>query len=277
MSVGVAILGIALIAITWLGSGAEPNQAAYVGGVLHSLAVMTDGGGRIFAGGHDAVTASNDGGRSWVSVPSLDDADAMGWAFLDGAIWVGGHPGVQVSTDGGTTFEPRNEGLPATDIHALGGIGSTLYAASPDAGFLVSTDEGASWQVRNPVVGHGFMGVILVDPDDVGHVVATDMAAGIAETVDGGRSWRPLGGVSGARWVSWDPRDRDVLLVAGAGEAVLSDDGGRTWTTVDVPAGSGIVTIDPVNPDRWYAGALTWEGTLDVSISRDAGASWSVA
>src|SRR5207247_11049459 len=165
-----------------------------VGGDLPSL--VTPDGTTIYAGGHTAVSVSHDGGATWARIPSLDDADAMGWAFLDDSVWLGGHPGMSVSTDGGASFAQQNDGLPATDIHALGGAGELLYAASPVAGFLVSQDAGATWSVRNPQVGQMFMGRILVDPDDPAHAIAPDMRAGAVETRDGGGTWRTLGGVA---------------------------------------------------------------------------------
>src|SRR5207247_2915977 len=132
--------------------------ASVVGSDLHSL--VTPDGTTIYAGGHTAVSVSHDGGTTWARIPSLDDADAMGWAFLDDAVWLGGHPGLSVSTDGGATFSQHNGGLPATDIHALGGTGELLYAASPVAGFLASQAAGATWSVVNPEVGQMFMGQI---------------------------------------------------------------------------------------------------------------------
>lgn len=252
------------------GTGAAP----FVGGDLHSLVSAPGAAGRIFTGGHQGVASSDDAGRTWTQVDSLQDADAMGWAFLDGAIWMSGHPGLEVSTDGGRTFEQRNDGLPATDIHALGGSGSILYAASPAAGFLVSTDAGDSWEVRNPSVGQGFMGAMLVDPADTDRVVAAEMSAGAVESADGGRSWRVLGGVPSAMWVSWDPSNVDRIVVTGLGIAAVSRDGGETWRSVDVPTGVTVVQIEP-DPERWFAGALSDDGTVDVSVSRDRGRTWA--
>jgi photosystem II stability/assembly factor-like uncharacterized protein len=271
---------IAVVAVaSWLtgrgGNGQETGSAPFVGGDLHSFVVSSENPNLLFTGGHGAVSASTDGGRTWSSVDTLQDADAMGWAFLDGAIWIGGHPGLEVSTNDGRSFEPRNDGLPATDIHALGGSGGTLYAASPGAGFLASTDGGASWEVRNAGVGQGFMGAILVDPSDVERIVAPDMSAGAAESLDGGRTWRALGGVSGAMWVSWDPTNPDHLIVTGPGTAAASLDSGKTWAPVALPAGASLVQIDPNDPRISYAAALSEDGTVSVSVSSDGGSTWT--
>ncbi len=278
LATAAGVIAVAAIALWLTGrgdTGQETGAAPFVGGDLHSFVVSPDDPNLLFVGGHQAVSTSTDGGRTWSSVESLQDADAMGWAFLDGVIWLGGHPGLEVSTDAGKTFEPQSEGLPATDIHALGGSGATLYAASPAAGFLASTDGGASWEVRNAGVGQGFMGAMLVDPSDVDRVVAPDMNAGAVESRDGGRTWRALGGVAGAMWVSWDPTNLDRIIVTGSSASAVSLDAGETWTPLDVPAGVSVVQIDPGDPRLWYAAALSPDGTASVSISSDRGSTWA--
>lgn len=273
---GIAAVALAG-AVLWLNrpDGSRPDPSpAYVGGDLHSFVAVPGKPGLLFTGGHQAVSVSEDGARSWSAVESLQDADAMGWAVLDAGIWVGGHPGLEVSTDGGRSFEPRNDGLPATDIHALGGTGSMLFAASPAAGFLASSDAGTTWEVRNRTVGQSFMGALLVDPSNPEHIIAPDMRAGAVQSLDGGRNWTALGGVPGAMWVSWDPANRDQIVVSGLGAAAMSGDGGASWESLDVPPGSSIVQIDPTNPETWYSAALTEDDAVAVSVSSDGGTTW---
>jgi photosystem II stability/assembly factor-like uncharacterized protein len=230
---------------------------------------------RLYVGGHEGVAVSTDRGRTWQQVGSLAGADAMGWAFTDEVTLVGGHPGLFVSDDDGSTFRQDNDGLPATDIHALGSGAGVIYAASPQLGVFASTDGGASWEVRTDQVGHAFMGTIRVDPRDPDHLVAPDMQAGAVESSDGGRSWSVLGGVPGAMWVSWDLADTDRIVVSGMGQAALTQDGGRTWARLAVPSGASVVEIDPGDPGTLYAGVL--EGTQAVVwISRDGGATWTM-
>jgi hypothetical protein len=273
--VGTAVVAIGASAL-WVSRSDAPTSGAapFVGGDLHSFVAAPEADAVLFVGGHQAVSASTDDGRTWSAVESLQDADAMGWAFLDDSIWVGGHPGLEVSTDGGQSFQPRNEGLPATDIHALGGTGSVLYAASPAAGFLASSDGGDTWEIRNPRVGQSFMGMILVDPSDPDRVVAPAMSAGAAESTDGGRTWRVLGGVPGAMWVSWDPTDTQRIVVSGNGVAATTTDGGVSWSSLAVPSDVSIVHIDPNDPRTWFAAAWSQDGTVHVSSSTDGGATW---
>lgn len=252
------------------GSGTEP----YVGGDLHSLAV-DPATGRLYVGGHGGVAVSTDGGSTWRQIDSLDGADAMGWAFTGERVLVGGHPGISASTDGGSIFEQRNQGLPATDIHALGGDEGILYAGSPQVGILTSEDGGETWDVVTDQAGQSFMGRILVDPEDPTHLMAPDMASGAAESTDGGRTWSALGGVSGAMWVSWDPADTDHVTVSAIGQAAESTDGGATWQQLQVPEGASIVEIDPEDPARLYAGVHEGENAL-VWTSTDGGRSWKM-
>jgi len=274
---GVVVAGLgvaAAIVLTRVDTGPSSGRPV-VGGDLHSLAMAPATTSRLYVGGHEGVAVSADGGRTWRQIESLNGADAMGWAFTDEGALVGGHPGLFVSDDGGRTFRQENEGLPATDIHALGSGAGVIYAASPQLGVFASTDGGASWEIRTEQVGQALMGSILVDPQDPEHLVAPDMRAGAVQSSDGGRSWSVLGGVPGAMWVSWDPADTDRIVVSGMGQAALTSDGGRTWAQLAVPERASVVEIDANDPDTLYAGVL--EGTEAVVwISRDGGSTWAM-
>lgn len=271
----VAALAAAVVLVIVLPDGGEQAGGGepFVGGDLHSL-VADPSTGRLYVGGHEGVAASDNGGRTWRQIESLDGADAMGWAFTEDAVLVGGHPGIFISMDGGATFEQRNEGLPATDIHGLGSDGEVIYAASPQVGIVASGDGGSSWERVTDRAGQSFMGRILVDPNDPEHLVAPDMQAGAVESTDAGRTWSSLGGVAGAMWVSWDLGDTEHLVVSGMGQAAETTDGGGTWSPITVPPSASVVEISPDDPSIWYAAAL--DGTeAAVSVSTDGGASWT--
>jgi photosystem II stability/assembly factor-like uncharacterized protein len=264
----------AVVFLGGAGGGSGSPRTPFVGGDLHSLVVDPADRARLFVGGHEGVAESNDNGRTWRQIDSLEGADAMGWAFTDNAVLVGGHPGLFISEDGGRSFEQRNEGLPATDVHALGADGDVLYAASPQLGVFASTDGGRTWDVRTEDVGQGFMGRILVDPSDPDHLVAPDMQNGAVESLDGGRTWRALGGVPGAMWVSWDPQDTAHLVVASTGMAAETRNGGRAWHPLRVPAGAMLVEMSPDDPALLYAAALDGSNAI-VWRSDDGGRSWT--
>jgi photosystem II stability/assembly factor-like uncharacterized protein len=273
-ALGALLLAAAAVGLVIAGRDSGSPSRPFVGGDIHSLLADPANPSRLFVGGHQAVAVSSDGGRTWKPIETLENADAMGWAFVDGRIIVSGHPGLNVSEDGGRTFQRRNEGLPATDVHSIGGTGSTLYAGSPALGLFGSADGGASWQVITNQAGHSFFGRILVDPDDLNHVVAADMSGGAVESTDGGRTWRRMGGLPGAAWVAWDPADRRHLVASRPGAAMESTDGGQTWSPLTLPEGTWIVELSPHDPELMFA--AVHEGTTAlVWVSTDGGETWS--
>ncbi|MFP5318211.1 MAG: WD40/YVTN/BNR-like repeat-containing protein [Acidimicrobiia bacterium] len=255
------------------GGGGRASNGPLVGGDLHTLVVDATQAQRLYVGGHQAAAVSSDGGRTWAEVPSLRNADGMGWAFVGDAVWMGGHPGLRRSTDGGRSFEPAGGELASNDVHALGGAGSVLYAASPSRGLLASTDGGRSWQVRSSSAGRAFMGAIVVDRRDPEHLFAPDMQAGVVESRDGGRSWRRLASPGMAMSVTAVGGSADKLVMAGNGAAARSSDGGATWQPLDVPKGT--MAVAGAEDGTLYAAAL--EGNVArVSRSADGGASWQL-
>ncbi|MDP9388089.1 MAG: hypothetical protein M3Q48_09310 [Actinomycetota bacterium] len=253
-------------------TGASPR--GFVGGDLHSLVADPTSPGRLFVGGHQAVSQSRDGGRTWHRVPPLDDADAMGWAFTADAVWVSGHPGLSRSTDGGRTFTRANQDLPDADVHAFGAGRSVLYGASPAAGVFASTDGGRSWTTRTERAGQSFFGRILVDPAGDEHLVAADARSGPVESTDGGRSWRPLGGLGAATWVSWAGPGSSLLLASGPAGAATSGDGGRSWRPLELPEGATLVEASATDPNLLYAAGLKGD-SAEVWVSHDGGGRWA--
>jgi len=250
------------------------GEAGVVGGDLHSLTADPTTPSRIFAGGHQAVAVSSDGGRTWKPVPTLAGADAMGWGFTDGAVFVSGHPGLNRSTDGGASFRRINDGLPDTDVHAFGAGRAVLYGAGPSNGVIASSDGGKSWQSRTGRAGQSFFGRIAVDPTNDDHIFASDVRAGVAESGDGGKTWRLVDtGLRAASWLSAS-RTFDEFVASGPDGAVISRDGATTWTRLVVPSGASLVEVDPQDRDVLYAGIHDGRA-VTVRISRDGGRVWA--
>ena len=117
------------------------------------------------------------------------------------------------------------------------------------------------------------MGTILIDPANPDRLVAPDMSQGLVSSADAGRTWRPLGGPSGAMAVTWNPADTRQIIVVGMNGSARSSDGGATWQDVRVPAGTSAVTFDS-------AGRAAYTAALDgdratVYHSADGGATWT--
>jgi photosystem II stability/assembly factor-like uncharacterized protein len=217
--------------------GEAPASAPTVGGDLHTVTSIENS---LYVGGHAAVAVSHDDGQTWQQVDSLEGADAMGWAVTPDAVLAGGHPGLFRSTDDGATFSQVSD-VSFTDVHALGGTGTTVYLASPQAGLLASTDGGESWQVRNAEAGRSFMGTILVDPRNPQRMIAPDMSGALAVSTDGGGSWLSLGGPNGAMAADWNPTETEQIVAVGLDGAARTTDGGATWRDLDVPNGTSAI------------------------------------
>ncbi len=232
----------------------SPAGGGFVGGDFHSLVADPVVAGRVFVGGHQAVSLSSDGGASWAEVPTLANADAMGWSFSGGAMWVSGHPGIVRTSDDAETAQQRNGGLSDTDIHALGGTADVLYAAGPGVGFVKSTDNATTWTTASKSVGQSFFGRILVDPNDDNHVVAADPGSGVFASLDGGTTWKQLTATPSS-WVSSPDGLATLYASGGIAGAVRSADGGSTWTPLKLPESASTVEADPTTPKHLYAGA----------------------
>ncbi|TDC35018.1 hypothetical protein E1261_02240 [Kribbella albertanoniae] len=273
VTVGVVVAGVA----SWRGRDQDPASGpgavaageALVGGDLHAVMVAGD---RRFVSGH-AGAAYSDGAGAWTAVRGLEGKDAMAWASVAGRILVGGHEGLYVSTDTGATFAAAPVDLPVTDVHSLGGTGSTVYLASPQAGMFVSTDAGKTF-IQRSVVGRSFMGTILVDAINPDHAIAPDMGGTVVETRDGGRNWQSLGGPRGAMSVAWDPDDHARMAAVGADGLMVSTDAGRSWQKIDAPAGTAAAAFD--KQGRLLAATLTGD-RAQLQSSTDSGSTWTAA
>jgi len=126
---------------------------------------------------------------------------------------------------------------------------------------------------------------IFISPSDPNHLVLCSGGGGLWETLDQGKTWRPLtdqqptlsmGAIGGA------PSSPNIVY-AGTGEGdnasqlgvglLRSSDGGQTWDLVptNALAGTGIhdLAVDPANPLH------VWVGTTEQLLeSTDGGANW---
>lgn len=275
--VGIAVVALLVVVVLVLvitrgddpDAPAAASSAPTVGGDLHTVTAIGDA---LFVGGHAAVAASHDDGRTWQEIDSLEGADAMGWAVTPDALLVGGHPGLFRSTDDGATFSQVSD-VSFTDVHALGGTDSNVYLASPQAGLLGSTDGGQSWEVRNAEAGQSFMGTILVDPQNPQRLIAPDMSGGLALSTDGGSTWTSMGGPMGAMAADWNPTDTNQIVAVGMDGAARSTDGGATWQDLDVPKGTSAVAYTD-NGKALIAGVLEGEQAVTYR-STDNGVTWT--
>ena len=150
--------------------------------------------------GHDGtILKSEDGGRHWQQVQRDLDAGPLLTVTLaaDGRHGVaGGAYGLLLTTaDGGATWAPAK--LPDPDED---GADSHLYASAipaPDrwvvvgeaSRILISTDQGASWQVAKAPYTGSYFGITTKSADDW---LIFGLEGKMLETADAGATWRPI-------------------------------------------------------------------------------------
>ena len=172
----------------------------------------------------------------------------------ENAAWSGTTNGIFKSTDGGATWRQLTNGLPANFQHAEITIAPSdsrrLYAIVAGGGaggrgagggaaggvFYRSDDAGETWtkpttdnRAGNQRVSESNIVIYPANPD---HVLVTDIVT--FKSTDGGRTWAPFKGAPGGEdyqgaWIN--PDNPDVMITIADQGAVVTVNGGATWTT----------------------------------------------
>jgi photosystem II stability/assembly factor-like uncharacterized protein len=157
--------------------------------------------------------------------------------------WGGTNGGIFKSVDGGTTWKPLKQGLPDGIINAELEIApsnpkrvyATLEATGNGTGIYRSDDAGETW-VRsttdarpvsriNEVVPH-------VHPKDPDTLIVTDVVS--HKSTDGGKTFVPFKGAPGGddnQNIWWNPNDPNIMLLVIDQGAVVTLNGGQTWSS----------------------------------------------
>jgi photosystem II stability/assembly factor-like uncharacterized protein len=186
------------------------------------------------------------------------------------------------STDAGATWQLLSgTGLPETGRGTIGLAvapttgGKRVYAII-NSGLFRSDDGGANWyrSTKDPrITGSTFFGKIYVDPrnPDMVYVMQTSMY----RSIDGGKSFESYKGAPSGedQHVLWiDPADTERMILGSDQGAIVSVDGGHTWTDwFTQPTGQFYhVTTDKAFPYRLYA-AQQDSGSVAVLSRSDFG------
>ncbi len=187
---------------------------------------------------------------------ALDPSDpqtvfAVLWEAREGpwenGVFRGPGSGMFKSTDGGDTWRPLTQGLPNFADDGLSRIGITVAPSEPsrlfatvesrrNGGLYRSDDAGESWYLINddPRVtqrGSDFAEVKVhpTNPDIVftGSIV-------VWKSTDGGRTFTAIRGAPGGDdyhriWIN--PEDPDIMLIAADQGAIVTVNGGETWSS----------------------------------------------
>ncbi len=165
----------------------------------------------------------------------------------------GGNGGIYKSTDGGDTWARLGGGLPDHLVQAhlaiapsrperlYAVLATTLgsaYQSGEGQALYRSDDAGATWTSvtddPRPLmrIGGGDLPMLGVDPRDPDVVYSTSIVT--VRSDDGGATWTSLRGAPGGDdyqniWI--DPEDPNVVLLAADQGAVVTVDGGSTWSS----------------------------------------------
>jgi len=231
----------------------DPNRV-YVAALGHSYGPNPERG----------IFRSTDGGRTWSRVLYKDDDTGAIDVAIDpsrprtllAALWQTRRPpwnayppsngpgsGLYRSDDGGDTWKPVGGGFPTENV---GRIGIAYAPSDPrrvyalvDAkpgGLWVSDDGGATWNAASHdrrIWERGwYFGGVTVDPKEANTVYACDVA--LYRSTDGGKTFVPFKGAPGGddyHELRIDPSDPMRMILGSDQGAVVTVDGGRTWSS----------------------------------------------
>jgi photosystem II stability/assembly factor-like uncharacterized protein len=232
--------------------------------------------------------------------------------------WFG--PAVWKSTDLGRTWTHSSDGLAyptdETPIRAAWSVeacGETVHAGVEPAGLFRSDDGGGSWRHLSALRDHpsrphwqpGGGGLILhtlvPHPEDDRQLWVGISAAGVFHTADAGASWEARNRGTRCDYLPEEQRYpetgqcvHNLVMATGRPERLYqqnhcgmyrSDDGGRSWTSIEagLPSTFGFASaVHPQDPDGLYLmplngdsiGRYPPDARAAVWRTRDAGASW---
>lgn len=219
---------------------------------ISAIAVDPRDAGTLFLAGR-GIFRSVDGGESFDRVlEGRGDVDAAGVEIDPGdsanvyASLPGPDGGLFKSTDGGTSWQPSTIGLADLQEQDADLVDIAIAPSNPARVYVVlrvrqreslfrSNDAGGSWTLVNddPAGGdEAGLRAIVVDPADANVVYAAGTT--LWKSVDGGRSlaaWTnaPAAGRHHRFWIN--PTDPSIALLAGDRGAVVTLNGGETWSS----------------------------------------------
>jgi len=244
-AVGLGVVVAAILLLTHSSSPSVPGGTAAVAvGDLHSVVVDPTDSNHIFVGGHMAAAETKDGGKTFHSVPGLDQADPMAWSIsANGRSQVAsGHMGLRASNDGGTTWTNLTGKLPYSDVHAVGldpANPANWFAYVVGRGVYATTDGGQSWSSRGNAQSNLY-GPIVVSPG--GQSLVASGPTGIVRSTDGGRTWSKLSPLSSG-FLSADPADPSHLYAAGEKLSEGLDGGATGGPLSGSPSGARAIAV----------------------------------
>ena len=167
--------------------------------------------------------------------------------------WAGTKGGIYKSTDGGNTWKKLSKDLPANMVQAhiaiapsssntvyvvIGTDKENEYGTGTGMGLFRSDDGGENWHEitedgrPEARIGGGDVPTIMVDPKDPETIYSTSIV--VWKSVNGGKTWKGIRGAPGGDdyqniWIN--PDNTKVMLVTGDQGAIITVNGGDTWSS----------------------------------------------
>jgi len=211
-----------------------------------------------------------DPGHPEVVYASLWESRQGPW---ENAAWGGTGGGIFKSSDGGTTWRQLTKGLPEgsqgvsqANLAVAPSDPSRVYAAvaaGPGTALYRSDDAGESWTriTTDPRpaarIGGGDLPRLAVHPKNPDVVFSDSVVTW--KSADGGKTWTGIRGAPGGDdyqnvWIN--PNDPDIMLVASDQGAIITLNGGETWSSwYNQPTAQLYhVAADNAFPYRVYSG-----------------------
>ena len=258
------------------------------------------------------VFRTADGGKTWTKVLAKDDRtgaidvtfDPHDSRIVYAALWQavrqpwnfssgGPGSGLYRSTDGGVSWSRlAGHGLPAgilgrIDVAVSGADSRRIYAMieAKDGGLFRSDDAGEHWQLINDDgrlrQRAWYFSKIYADPKNPD--VLYGLNTGMLKSIDGGKTFNLVSARHGDHHGLWiDPGNPERLINGSDGGAIISDDGGKTWTQANNQPTAQFyhVSVDHSFPYRVY-GAQQDNSNVWIKSAEDQGAiderDWDVA
>ena len=254
---------------TWTHVGLDKTR--HIGAILvdphHPDTVLVGALGHYFGPNHQrGVFRSTDGGKTWTQTLSINDdtgvvdlaADPANPKIVYAAAWqvrnypwlsyfqpnAGPGSGVYKSVDGGLTWKRLGgHGWPTGQLARIGlatARGNRVYAVVNDAsnpaqsGLYRSDDGGRTWHAESHAgwLPNDYFSRITTDPTDPDRVYSAGQS--IRRSDDGGKTWHVFKGAPGGDdyhylWI--DPRNTQRMITASDQGAVVTLNGGQTWSS----------------------------------------------
>jgi len=281
-----ALAGLALLlngALLWqatdgLGRSSSAQPIAILSTEdIHAVLWSPSAADTVFAGHHGGLLRSTDGGRTWQPT-ALAAADAMSLAAAPSAperLYAAGHGVFLRSDDGGATWTAPATALAGADIHGFAQSPTDpdrLFALVVGQGLLMSTDGGATWEPRSPVVPNHAALAVTAD----GARLLMGSGAGVQESSDGGATWRASGAAmpQGGQILALALAPNGDVLFAASTEGLFRRSGrGTAWEQTALTGAVMAVAVSPLDPAR----VLAIDADKRVYRSDDGGTTWSRA